>query len=295
MELDFETFDEVAKMERVINALIETFGLSNNYIALKTQEQQTIYVLTIISILYKEKCYEEYLGEKINGNPDDIAINIIYEIIDELKQKLEEKEFGQITKYIKNNGSIIQYFLERHFNKKNTNYITERHSMDIIKNQKNQKELLKYNPFCINQILEYEQNPLTEQELIIEEITEFLVESQQQFTKQNDILMNIKQIMLKQYTPEKLDDVISFMISNTYQEIIENPMDDNKNTIVSIVENTKISPKLIIQHFINSNYFSNMILKTFMTYNLNIEKGRLEELETKESKKYAKRIYRKNP
>jgi len=293
VKIDFQEYDEISKMETLIDMIINNFKLSEAYITLKTKEQQIHYILTIISILYKQKCYEEYLGEHVNGIIQDENIDTIYEIIDELKEDIEEKNIFSAIKKIKKYGFFIQTFLEPYFIKKKTNYITEKHSIEIVLSQNNQKELLKYNPLAINQILNYMKNPLTEEEKMIHEIIEFFVESQQVYEDETEIYKYIKELMKKNYNEKKQEEIISFIISNTYQEIIENPVDESKNVIKPIIENEKINKEHIIEHFKNNDTFSNMILKTFLKYNLEIQEGRLEELKNKQSKKYAKRIYNK--
>lgn len=293
MEIDFKEYDEISKMEKIIEGIIDSFDIKNACIILTTPEQQLIYILTMISILYKERCYEEYLSENVNGMLDDISIELIDEIIGQLEQQISENKIMDTTYTIKKYGQLIEGYLQRYFFKKNTNYISNKHSMEIIKSKNKQKEILKHNPLIINQLLQYEQKPLSKEEIIIQEITEFLVEAQQLYENEEEIINNIKDLMKRNYKKDRLNEAIMFIISNVYQEIIEHPEDENINIIVSIVENTNIKPEQIIEHFKKSKAFSNMLLQTFIKYNLNIEEKRLEELENKPSKEYAKRIYTK--
>lgn len=293
IKIDFDEYDQITRMERIIYGITKTLDISKTYITLTTYEHQILYSLTIMSILYKEKCYEEYLGTNINGTLDIGSIDLINEIIDTIYENLDN--FPKTIAIIKNNGFVIQTFLERYYNRKEKNYISEKYPIEIIKNQSKQKELLKYNPFAINQILQYEQNPLTKEEKYIQEICEFLVESEQIYNNREQILDYIKELMEKNYKKEELDEIILFIISNIYQEMKENLNDEDRNIIIPIIENEKISPNEIVEHFKTNNIFSNMVLKNFIDYNENIKEGRLEELEKKQSYTYAKRIYRKNP
>lgn len=293
IKINFDEYDQIKGMEKIVYGIINMFDISKTHISLTTYEHQILYELTIISILYKEKCYEEYLGTNVNGTMDIGSIDLLNEIIDTLYENLNSVE--KTIKIIKNNGFVIQTFLERYFNRKQNNYIAEKYPTEIIAKQKKQKDILKYNPFMINQILEYEQNPLTKEEIYIQEICEFLVESEQIYDNQEQILNYIKELMTKNYKKEELDNIISFIIGNIYQEMKENLQDEDRNIIVPIIENERVLPKEIIEHFKRNNGFSNTVLKKFLYYNKNIEKGRLEELEKKQSKIYAKRIYNKNP
>lgn len=293
VKIDYEEYDIISTMEDVIKSIISSIGLQKAYISMRTYEQQVTYILTIISILYKEKCYEEYLGKNVNGKIDDIAVNLIYEVIDTLREQLENDELLKATRYIKENGYIIETFLQRYFEKKSTNYITKKHALEIVKSQNNQHELLEYNPFTINQLLTYENKPLTKEEIMIQEITEFLVESEQTLDEKREIFANTKELMKKNYDEKKLNEVISFIISNSYQELMEHLDDENRNIIIPIIENPNVNPKDIIDHFKEKDSFSNMFIQIFVKYNLTIKEGRLKELEEKPSKKYAKKIYQK--
>lgn len=295
MKIDFEKYDETSKMEIVIEGIIKMFGLTHAYIKLSNEKDQLIYALTILSILYKERCYEEYLAQNINGKIDEESIAILDEIIEELKTNIQEKDLDEVTCTIKNYGELIKIYLERYFMKKRTNYITKKHSIEIITSQNNQKQLLSYNPFAINQLLEYEQKPLTREEIIIEDIIELLMESELHCKTKEQILKKLKQLMKQKYKKEELDEVISFIISDTYQEVIDNPLDENRNIVIPILENSDIKKEYIIKHFNEDDNFSSMILKTFISYNYNIQEGRLEELEQKPSKEIAEKMYKKKP
>ena len=291
--IDYERYDRISEMEDVVKSIMSTIGLQKAYITMKTYEQQITYMLTMISILYKEKCYEEYLESNVNGELDDVAVDVIYDTIDSLKECIIKNNNIKAIKIIKERAFIIEPFLQRYFSKKQQNYIAGKHSMEIVINQNNQVELLQYNPFAINQVLKYQQQPLAKEEINIKEITEFLVDSQQIYEKISEMLKNVKKMMINNYKNDHLNEVIAFIISNAYQEVKEHTENENHNTITAIVENSKINVENIIKHFKDSDTFSNMILNTFLEYNLEIEKGRLQELSTKPSKEYAKRIYQK--
>lgn len=291
-KISFDEYDNVSSMERTIEILTKAGCFRNSYVVYTEREEQIIFILTIISILYKQKCYQEYL-EKNTEAQNDVEIEILDNIIEKLYKYVKEDNYIEASKIIKNNGIVIQEFLTQYYIKKDTNYITSKHTIEVVFKEKKQKEILKYNPLIINQLLKAKQNPITEEEQIIEDILEFIVESEQICFTRIEISNNIKKLMEKKYKEKELDNVISFIISIIYQEIKENPISEISNMIIAIVENQKISKEEIIKRFKEDDKFSNMILKTFQEYNFEIEEGKLRSLEQQPSKEYAKRIYNK--
>ena len=293
VKLDFKKYDVTSTMEQIIESTIRHFRLNSIVITLKTEEKQKQLILTIISILYKLKCYQEYLKENIAEFEQDENIKILYEIIDKFSKNIEDNDIKQATILLKTMGSYIQVFLEMYFERKNANYIAEKSYIKYVIDQKNQKEYLEYNPYVINQLLQYIQNPLTPEETIISEIIEYEVETEQLYNRQEKVLRHIKKLMKTHNDEETYSDKIAFIISNVYQEVIEDYNDENRSIIKGIIENEEMDRNAVIEQFKTSDTFSNMILKTFLLHNREIEEGHLEELKTKESKQFAKRIYDK--
>ena len=62
-----------------------------------------------------------------------------------------------------------------------------------------------------------------------------------------------------------------------------------------ILENTKYDPETIINYLSRDEKTLIEIMKKFIDYNREIEKGRFEELQKKSSAATAQKIYRKNP
>lgn len=292
-KLDFEKYDKISKIELIIEDIIRKLKLDKVLIKLATESQQKQFTLTILSILYKQKYYQEYLKKHVIEFEQDNDIKILQEIIDAIKQPLEEDKIIETIYIIKNYGYYIQFYLEMYFQKKRKNYITEKHSTKLIFDQNKQKEILEINPYMINQLLSYLQKPLTKEETMIEEIMEFQMEASQTYQTEEKMLEYIKTLMKNNYNEEQLNETIAFIISIVYQKIIEDYNDQNRNIIKGMIENEKIDKNKIIEHFKNANSFSNKILNRFIMYVNKIEKGYLEELEHKESKKYAKKIYDK--
>lgn len=293
MRLDFQKYDEISRMEMIIEAIINHNRLDKLLISLGTEDNQKRMILTMISMLYKQKCHHEYVKNHIIDDDEISNIKIIYEIIDILNEELKKEKILSATRKVNENGNIIQIFLEKYFEQKNINYITNKHFMKLVIEQGNQKELLSYNPYAINQLLEYIQNPLTKEEIIIADLLEYNSEAENTFNRQEKILTSVKELMKQNYKGEQLDDAIAFILSDVYQEIIENYYDSNRNLIKSIIENKEVEKTEIIEHFKENDAFSIMILNKFFLFNKKLYEGRLKELEQKESKKYAKRIYDK--
>lgn len=293
VKLDFEEYDEISKMELIIESIIRNFRLEQVLISLANDEKQKIMILTILSILCKQKYYQEYLKKHVIQYQQDGVIQVIEEVINKLKESLETNDIKEATYKLKEHGEFIQINLDMYFQKKHANYITEKHSMKLVIDQNKQKELLETNPYTINQLLKYLQKPLTQEETIIEEMIEFQQESFQTYKIETKILKYIKALMKKNYNEEQLNNTIAFILSNVYQEVLEDYNDQNRRLIKNIVENEDLNKTELIEHFKNNDMFSNMILKKFLIYNDKIEEGRLEELQHKESKKYAKRLYDK--
>ena len=293
VKLDFEEYDEISKMELIIESIIRNFRLEQVLISLANDEKQKIMILTILSILCKQKYYQEYLKKHVIQYQQDDVIQVIEEVINKLKESLETNDIKEATYKLKEHGEFIQINLDMYFQKKHANYITEKHSMKLVIDQNKQKELLETNPYTINQLLKYLQKPLTQEETIIEEMIEFQQESFQTYKIETKILKYIKALMKKNYNEEQLNNTIAFILSNVYQEVLEDYNDQNRRLIKNIVENEDLKKTELIEHFKNNDMFSNMILKKFLIYNDKIEEGCLEELQHKESKKYAKRLYDK--
>lgn len=256
-------------------------------------ENQNQFILTIISILYKLKCQQKYLKENIVDLEQEENIATLYDIMNKLSEQINKKDIEKATRLVNEMGTFIQIFLKKYFDKKNSNYISEKNFIKYIIEQKNQHECLNYNPFMINQLLEYIKIPLTEEETTIGEILDYEIEARQAFNRQEKILRYIKKLMRINNEETIYLEKIAFIISNAYQEIYEDYNDPDRGVITRIIENEKIKKEIIINEFQNNDEFSNIILRTFLLHNKEIEEGHLEELKTKKSKQYAKRIYNK--
>lgn len=283
--------DEISWMENIIEKLINEFDITKQRIMMTTKEQHITYVLTLISILYKEKCFEEYIGEK-TGDIDEVSLDLLDEIIYELKMYLN-KDIKRTVNTIYNYRELIEAYLQSYFYRKNANYISEKYDVEIIRQQNKEKEYIQINPLSLNQLLYYKENPLTQQEKIIAQINNYNVEAEQICEDRLKQLSYIKKLLERNNSEKELEKIILFIIGNTYQEIEQDPTNEKRNDIMYAVENEKIEPSDFVSYFKENKKFSNTFLENFINYNQNIEEGRLRELKTKESYKKIKRLYKK--
>ncbi len=289
MKIDFNYFDEQTKMEKIINVLMQMKSLGNDKLLISTYEDQLIFVLSIITILYKEEKTNEYLINKfknINPTPAQTLINQnkkITHIIEELIKCIDNKKIQQARKKITDNLDYIEPRLERFYKMQRKNYILNAMPLEIIIKTKKTKELLKLNPLVLNQILLHK--PLTQEETIIYDIIQYY----ENIKSNPNIYSTIKKLLYANYDENNLKQTILFIINNTYQEMLEHPYDNNINMIVPVIENEKVPTADLIQYFIENDKLSDTIISSFIKYNRNIKEGHLQELKTKKSYQYIRK------
>jgi len=150
------------------------------------------------------------------------------------------------------------------------------------------------NPYMINQFLDYQQKPLSEEEQIIREIIDYYIASQQYYGKPRiDHVIGLLGENNERYN-NRLERKVLFIMSNTYQET-KDRNDSFYGYLMDILDKMDYKPQKIINYLSNNYEKFKKILEKFIEYNMCIEEGRLEELEKQPSAQYAKRIYRKNP
>lgn len=320
--------DETAWMEEIIKKLIIQSELSRTGIMITPieeqyklistvlpKEKQMTFILTIISILYKEKCYEEHLNKKLDIfdeeqeidddeleeideeeiDEDEIYVDSIQnleEIISAIKQSLD-KNIKETYKIMHKYSIEIEEYIKLYFFRKNRNYIFKKYDLDVIKEQNLEKDFIEMNLFNLNQLIYYNEEPLTKEEKIIAQIIEYYIDSK--IEKQNKIeqLSHVKKLLKHNNTEEELNEIILFIIGNTYQEIEQDLTNEKRNYIMYAVENEKVQPSDFVSYFKENKKFSNTFLENFIEYNEEIKEGRLEELKTKESYERIKRLYKK--
>lgn len=290
-KIKINKYDEMSWMESIIEKIINEIDITKQRIMMTTKEQHITYVLTLISILYKEKCHEEYIGKKI-GEVDDVSMELIDEIIYELRQNLEEnikETVNTIYKY----SMIIEGCLQSYFERKKANYIQDKYNLEIIKQQKREKEYISINLLNLNQLLHYKEKPLNQQEKIIAQINDYNVEAEQEHEEKTKQLKYIKKLLEKNNDENELEKIILFIIGNTYQEVEQDQDNEKRSEIMFVVEDERVKPSDLVSYFKDNKKFSNMFLENFIKYNQNIKEGRLEELKKRESQKTIKRLYKK--
>lgn len=300
MILDFKKNDIVSKKEEQIRQIINRPGILNtdlNKIARYIEKTEDIYcVMTLMSIFFKERSRAMFFKEKfyLSEQDEQFTIDIAEELIAAMLLKLYNNDYTKIKRMILENADMIDTLIIRYYSAKNTNYIFNQMPLELIKKQSQQKDALYINPFMINQIMNNEQTPLTKEEQIIYELLEYLIEAEQYFSG-FEKMGYIRKLLNDNNSNKDIENKIRFIISNTYQEAKEHPQDEDSSNIIIPIENPNISSEQVTNYFKINKEYSNMILKKFFEYNINIYEGRLKELEEKPSSKYAKKIYIKNP
>lgn len=298
MEIDFNTYDYLSYTEEIMEHLFEIVSLENAIITFPNYEKSTTYLLMITTILYKEMCYNKYYEQVLKNAKMKIEIDFVDErtknIIDDLKKYISEKDHPSAQKLILYNGSLIEEYVERYFDRKNKNYIQAKRPFYILNKQHKQIELLHINPFAVNQSIKYYKNPITEEEKLISDMIDYLyiIKEIQKVEDDDEKLNNIKHLFITNYN-QHLNDAIIFIICNAYQEILEQTNDPFYIHLKSIIENTQITTEEIIQHFKEDKKFSNTIIAAFLYYNKKIKNGRLQELKSKPSYEYVKQRTKK--
>lgn len=307
MKIDFDKLDLITPLENKIEKLIT----HHEYEKIKTKEltakELKLYILTIISILYKLSkftIYDVETSKKVDQKLAQELLNIVKVLnifTDELNKSLKQGNLYKCIMLLVLNSDFIFEALEEYFLIKNTNYITKK--MQIEKTLKFQKHHLELNPFIINQYMKYETKKITNEEQIIGDILEYdrialiilddiveNIESDEYYKKRIKL---VKKQIIKNYNEIELNKVILFIIGDVYQELLENKKDIMYLKIKSIVENEEITTKGLIELFKKSESFSNIMIGKFIDYNIEIKEGRLEELKEKESYQYMKERYKK--
>jgi len=305
-KIEINRFDEIERMENVIEKLVVAPKMLRSIVSslidqqfkfistMATQEEQITITLALISILYKENCYQKHIQKQL-GVIDlerQIELKELEKIIYELKQNLEENQ-QEVYETIHKYGVEIEEYLRGYYCRKNANYIFQKYNLEIIRKQKKEKEFIKINPLSLNQLIYYNENPLTEEEKIIAQVIEYCVEAEQKYDERFEQLEYLKKLLKQNHTEEELDDIILFIIRDTYQEVYQDSKNPQKYDIMYSLENENIKPEYFIKYFKENEKFSNMFLENFIDYNLYIEEGRLEELKTKESYEKIKRLEKK--
>ena len=290
-KLDLDKFDYMTFYEDAIGEHLEFLEYDHTAIMPKTKEENMFYLLTILTILYKEYIYNEYFrhilknltGTEMNNNEE-------LKIIKKMNNLIKQKNIKECRIYLKKHKEIIKKYLERYYDRKQLNYILARKPMDLLRH--NEKNIISLNPYTINQCLKQDKHPLKEEERIIGDIIDF-TSLASKLTEDNDqalVLIITKELMIQNYSEEKLRRSILFIIGNVYQETIQNEKDPNYYAIKEMMENNdKYTTEQILETFILNNDFSNSLLSSFIYYTTYIKEGRLEELKNHPSYKYVKK------
>lgn len=287
MEIDFKKYDEISRIEKVLGTLLKHINLSEYQLSILNNENQILLILTIITILYKEHTYNEYLIEQLDDEHQHIIKTtthynyFIEDIIEELEYCIDFKELEKANQIINSNGIAIQQILGCYYERKKTNYIFSRIPIELIIKNQQVFELIELNPFAANQCIDYQ--PITQEEKIICNIIQYY-----EICGEKDYI-SIKRLIIKNYQNKQLKKVILFILNNVYQELLEDKTETDIGEIKHIIETETIDSDAIVQLFILNDNFSSKYIEYFLLYNIGIKQGRLEELKTKESYQYVKK------
>lgn len=316
MGLNFKENDIVERKEDILE---DTLFLNNRKHAevrgiLKyINNKDRLMLHTVMSILYKLRSKRIYMKGKMPERikTDEYVIKETERIISRFYEDLKNNNYKHLKLFIEEpnkkdfiacllgdqskNRDILSDLLYKYYYERNTNYIEDKFYLETILNQNKAKEILALNPYMINQLMDYEQNPLTQEEKIIQEVMDYLNEAEWNYLLSDEIIGYVIKTLEKN---NKNNNIISnkllFIISNVYQESKERN-DDFYGKLMYILENTKFDPETIINYINNDKKILIEIMKKFTEYNREIEEGRLEVLNNKPSAELAQKIYRKNP
>lgn len=297
MELDFKTYDIVKAKEDEIERIISKKSKTTNIPELAQRikdNKDIVMVRTLMSILFKARSKSIWMKNKVpkSSEYEQDTIFMTEELMKIIYLTLNRRGIKGIEKLLLENASVTNDILLKYFSDKNTNYISEKFFIETILDHRNSKEILTLNPFIINELLNYQKKPLTYEENIIREMVDYYIEAQQYYDSPKDIEY-VKKLFKKNTSHIKQkEDELMFMISDVYQEAQDRQDYEFYRTISKIVEANNFD---IINYLYQNKLLVSQIIKKFVEYNINIEEGRLEELDKKPSSAYARRIYRKNP
>lgn len=284
-KINFRKYNKLTPIDMAIILNLEELDEKNALIFFLIEEQQKLYILNLVTLICMTKEYNFYY------HIEDEELDNLYENI----KHVNSKNVTAIQPVIQKNISVINKILKKYYSPRN--YIYPKYCNELIVQNEKGKNILLTNPFFINNHMEYfSDNRITENEKIINDIIEYYFSAQKIIGNEEnnyDVLKLTKNIIIKNIKPEELENYILFIISNVYQEVMENITDEIYNQIKHIVENENINNNDIINYFLTNDGFSNIMLNKFLSYNMKIEQGRLEQLKTKSSFQYSRKLYRK--
>lgn len=296
MELDFKKCDIVDSKEDEIEKIVYLQNPKNANIVGVAQQignnKDIVMFSTLMSILFKARSKLKYMQGKsdVSYEENHISILMTEEIMWNLYKK--QKNPKQIKEFILENGCIIEELLLKYYSEKNINYVTNRFFIDTVINQSTPSEILKLNPYMINQLLDYQQNPLTYEEKIIEEMLDYYSEAQELYESPIDINYTIGLLKNNNELFESKKKLL-YIVSNVYQQSGERKDKTYYYKLSQILEMTQYKPQNIIRYLNNNTKIRDEIVGKFIDYNIYIEEDTLEKLEQKPSAVYAKKIYHK--
>lgn len=278
--IDFKEGNNLKLINSIIKKTLEVDKFIN-IILFEEPALQKIFIMNIMTIIEMKKEYNNHYGIK-------------NELLDKLYKKIiTNNNLNYIQNVLQDNIQLVNDILREYYLSRN--YIYKKVFYEVMLTSANKKEMLKRNPFFINNHMEYFCNKrISEEEKIINNIIEYYIQAIR-ITQSNNTERNLKltiDIIKKKHKNDIMKHML-FIISNTYQEIKENSNDlanPYYQKFIKTIENNS-DVQLKCDEIINNEDAMIDILKKFIIYNLRITPTRLDDLTKKESYHYVKKIY----
>ena len=295
MELNFKEHDVARNKEDEIYEILIKKSENTNIPELAqhiTDKKDILMVRTLMSTLFQIRSKALCMTKTKSLSNNAIKEKAIYAegLIGEMYISLNRRGLKGIKRVLIENASMMNEDLMDYYAERNRSYISDKFFIQTILDQDNAQELLGLNPFEINELLAYQQKPLTDEEKIIREIIDYFMESQDLYDSPEDIKYVEKLINKNNHIIELIRKK-SYMISNVYQHA---RLQDDKvilDKIVNQIENDRIKGEEAYGYIMK--YYEKNIIRKFVEYNIDLEEGTLEKLKKEPSAVYAKKIYNK--
>lgn len=293
MELDFKEHDVARNKEDEIYEILIKISKNTNIPELAQHiidKKDILMVRTLMSTLFKIRSKAIYMtnGYSLSRNAIKEQAKYAEGLIGEMYVNLNRRGLKGIKRVLIENASMINEDLMDYYAERNRSYISDKFFIKTILDQDNAQELLGLNPFEINELLSYQQKPLTEEEKIIREIIDYFMESQDLYDSPDDIKYVEKLINKNNHIIELIRKK-SYMISNVYQHARSQDDKVMLDKIVNQIENDRIKGEEAYGYIMK--YYEQDIIRKFVEYNIDLEEGTLERLKKEPSAVYAKKLY----
>lgn len=294
MELNFKEYDVARNKEDEIYEILIKKSNNTNIPEIAqhiVSKKDILMVRTLMSTLFKIRSKALYNEKELLKSCNLLAEKALYAegLIGEFYLNLNRRGLKGIKRVLIENASMINEDLMDYYAERNQNYIADKFFIKTILDQDNTQELLGLNPLEINELLSYQQKPLTAEEEIIREIIDYFMESQEFYDSPDDI-KHVQNLIKENNNGFKRIIKKSYMISNVYQHARSQDDKIMLDKIVNPIESDRIKGDEAYDYIMRK--YEKDIIRKFVEYNIDLEEGRLEELKKEPSAVYAKKIYK---